>query len=103
MSAEAIGGVVVKWLWTPFIAWVMWRMKVADSDKKSLLDRVNNTYTKEEADERMDLKLKLMQQQLELLPVVVAKLENLTEKVSDIQTDVEVVKSRINTNNINNN
>lgn len=96
MSVEAVGGWALKLIWTPFVAWLWYLQKRKDKRDDDLVERVNNTYTKQEADERMDMKIQLIHQQLNMIPEIMAKVDKMSDKVSEIHTDVEVVKSKVN-------
>ena len=99
MSVEAVGAWAGKLLWAPFITYLFYKLKQEDIEKGKVKERLENTYTKQEADHMMDMKIRLIQQQLDLLPEMLSKIDKMNEKISEIHTDVEVVKSKININN----
>ncbi|APC44381.1 hypothetical protein [Pseudoalteromonas phage PH357] len=89
MSAEIVGGIIVKWLWAPFTAYAIWRIQTRENRLKDLEDKSN----------RSDKDIAQLQQDMatlkESFKIFLEKQDAMREDISTIKTTTEVTKNDI--------
>ena len=89
MSAEIVGGVVAKWMWAPFTAWVLYLIQRREKRIKDLEDDSVNSKAQ----------IALIQQELsvqrENFAKFLEKQDNMVEGIARIRTSVAVIETNV--------
>lgn len=120
MTLEIVGGWILKFAWSPFIAWYWYSRKrqdtLMDERNKKIDERLEDTYTKNETKDMIDSKLKyhedLTQAKFDQLNAQVASIVELLkdgieksdardlklrEDISDIKEKIAIVATKVET------
>jgi peptidoglycan hydrolase CwlO-like protein len=89
MSAEAVGGIVAKYLWAPFCAWFLWKIQTREQRIKDL----------EKHQQDSETELTLLKQEVDTLKqglqIFLEKHDELHKDIGDIKTNVAVISNDI--------
>lgn len=89
MSAEVVGGVVIKWLWAPFTAWVLWLIQ---SREKRIKDLETKSHESSETIAVLQQEVNVLR---ESLKAYLDKQDKLLEDIHAIRTSTAVIETKV--------